>query len=185
MKNSTPGSLGPTVGEKVALENWPISVLDLLDGWSQEEKERGDSESLSISSASSSEPCPGTGIRDSLRPLAIFAKIFGLFPTFDLGFGEGDKKGRDRGLDIPRILDYAYSAAIFGFLTTGSVYVTLNRPATLRKQAAQWHYEDTDYLVVMVSFFMTMVMGLVSLFIFSRRHALLLKYARHFAEIDR
>jgi hypothetical protein len=153
-----------------------------LDGWRQEEKERGDSESLSISSASSSEPCPGTGIRDSLRPLAIFAKIFGLFPTFDLGFGE---KVRDWGLEIPRILDYAYSAAIFGFLTTGSVYVTLNRPATLGKQAAQWHYEDTDYLVVMVSFFMTMVMGLVSLFIFSRRHALLLKYIRHFAEIDR
>ena len=119
-------------------------------------------------------------IRTAFRPLGMVAKCFGLFPCYDLSF---TKKLSSEKLRVIHILDYCYSGLIFTLMTAGAVLCSVRQPVVIKEMMSG--SEKTDFYVIMTVFYMTMIMGIISLSIFPKKFSLLLHYIEHFSSIDK
>jgi len=120
-------------------------------------------------------------IRNAFRPLGVCAKLFGLFPCYDLSFAS---KLEDKKLKLVHVLDYCYTALICLLMAAGVVICTINRPAVLYDSFTDGE-DKTDYYVVMASIYINMFIGLMSLFIFPKSWSQLLQLLDHFANLDK
>jgi hypothetical protein len=119
-------------------------------------------------------------IRKAFRPLGIAAKVFGLFPCFDLSFTRGLSSQK---LRVIHILDYAYSGLMLLLMAGGAVLCSVLPPVVLEEMSKG--NEVTDSYVVRALFYISMFMGVMSLSIFPKKFALLLHYIEHFSSIDK
>ncbi|CAG7816175.1 unnamed protein product, partial [Allacma fusca] len=124
--------------------------------------------------------CDKPCIRKVFRPLAIYAKCFGLFPCYDLSFVQ---KLDEKGVRLIHVLDFLYTGLVCALMTGGGFLCLYMEPGMLLEMKAE--AEETDYWVIKINFYLTIIMGVLSLFVFPKSSCILMHYLDHFAHVDK